>query len=154
MGIVCEIYRMPDSEIEELKKLNIDDVEEYLDEKFAWVDSEYHKQNDTVFSMDKGWGITRFLIQKCDNSPNNILTKLNERFVKSNDVKLISKELESIDIEDLKNVYNKEKLIANHVYHAKYEVHWEYINNWHLKLYKSGFKKASELNSGIAINYN
>ena len=154
MGIVCELYRLPDSEIEELKKLNTDDVEEYLDEKFAWVDSEYHKQNDTVFSMDKGWGITRFLIQECDNTTNKILDKLNERFVKSNDVKLVNEALESIKIEDLKKVYDKEKLIENHVYHAKYEVHWEYINNSHLKLYKSGFKRASELNSGIAINYN
>ncbi|WP_299339468.1 DUF1877 family protein [uncultured Psychroserpens sp.] len=153
MGIICELYRLSDSEIEELKKLNIDDAEEYLDEKFAWVDSVYHKQNDTVFSMDKGWGITRFLIQEYDKSPNKILAKLNERFVKSNDVKLINKELESIEIEDLKNIYNQEKLIENHVYHANYEVHWEYINNYHLKLYKSGFKKASELNSGIAITY-
>ena len=154
MGIVCELYRLPDSEIEELKKLNIDDAEGYLNEKFAWVDSKYHKQNDTVFSMDKGWGITRFLIQECDNSTNKILTKLNERFITSNDVKLIHEELALIEIEDLKNIYNQEKLIENHVYHAKYEVRWDYINNYHLKLYKSGFKKASELNSGIAINYN
>jgi len=154
LGIVCELYRLPDSEIEELKKLHIDDAEEYLGEKFAFVDSEYHKQNDTVFSMDKGWGIARFLIQECDNSPNKILAKLNERFIKSDDVKLVNKELESIEIENLKNVYNHEKLIANHVYRGKYEINWDYINNWHLKLYKSGFKKASELDSGIAINYN
>ncbi len=102
MGIVCELYRMPDSEIEELKKLTIDDAEEYLNEKFAFVYSQYHKQNDTVFSMDKGWGITRFLIQECDNSPNKILTKLNERFIKSDDAKLMNKALESIGIEDLK----------------------------------------------------
>ncbi|GAB5564277.1 MAG: hypothetical protein Wins2KO_13400 [Winogradskyella sp.] len=154
MGIVCELYRLPDSEIEELKKLNIDEAEVYLDEKFAWVDSDYHKQNDTVFSMDKGWDITRFLIQECDHSPGKILAKLNERFIKSIDVKLINKELETIGIEHLKNAYNQEKLIENYVYHAKYKIHWDYIDNWHLKLYKSGFKKASESNCGIAINYN
>ncbi|MEW7278515.1 DUF1877 family protein [Aquimarina sp. 2201CG1-2-11] len=153
MGIICELYRINDSKIEELKKLDHEVAEEYLDENYAYVHGKYHKQNDTVFSMDKGWGITLFLIQECDNSTGKILDKLNDRFIKSNDVKLINKILESIQIEDLKNVYDKEKLIKNHVYGAKYEVHWEYINNYHLKLYKSGFKRASELNDGIAINY-
>jgi len=77
LGIICELYRFPDSEIEALKKLNTYEVEEYLNKKFAWVDSKFHKQNETVFSMDKGWGITRFLIQECDNSKNKILNKLN-----------------------------------------------------------------------------
>ncbi len=154
MGIVCELYRISDSEIEELKKLNPGIAEEFLDENYASRYGKYHKENDTVFSMDKGWAVTRFLIQECDNSPNKILNKLDDRFIKSNDVKVINKMLELIEIEDLQRVYNQDKLIENHVYHAKYDVHWEYIDNYHLKLYKSGFKRASELNDGIVINYN
>lgn len=153
MGIVCELYRLPDFEIEELKKLDADDLEEYLDEKFAWIDSQYHKQNDTVFSMDKGWDITRFLIQECDKSLIKILDKLNEVFVRSNDVKLVYEELRSIRVEHLKAIYDQEKLINNAVYSATDEVNWTYINN-HLKIYKSGFRIASEFNSGIVINYN
>ena len=154
MGIICELYRLPDSEIEELKKLDVDQAEEYLNEKFAFVDSEYHKQNDTVFSMDKDWNIARFLIQQCDNSQNKILLKLNDRFIKSEDVKLVNEALELIEIENLKKVYNQEKLIENYVYRGNYEINWDYINNWHLKVYKSGFKRASEMDSGIAIHYN
>lgn len=154
MGIVCELYRISDNEIEELEKLNPDKAEEFLDENYASIYGRFHKENDTVFSMDKGWAITRFLIQECDKSPNKILSKLNDRFVKSNDVKLINETLNSIEIDDLKKVYNKKKLIENYVYHAEYDVHWEYIDNYHLQLYKSGFKRASELNNGIAINYN
>ncbi|GAA0728486.1 hypothetical protein GCM10009430_37700 [Aquimarina litoralis] len=154
MGIICELYRISDSKIEELKKLDPDIAEEFLDENYAYIYGKYHKQNDTVFSLDKGWGVTRFLLQECDNSSDKILNKLDKRFIKSNDVKLINKVLELIEIGDLKKVYNKDKLIKNHIYGAKYDVYWEYINNYHLKLYKSAFKRASELNDGIATNHN
>ncbi len=154
MGIVCELYRISDSKIEELKKLDPDIAEEFLDENYANIYGKYHKQNDTVFSMDKGWAVTRFLLQECDNSSNKILNKLDERFINSNDVKLISKVLELIKIADLQRVYNQDKSIKNHIYGAKYDVYWGYIDNYHLKLYKTGFKRASELNDGIATNYN
>ena len=152
MGIICELYRIPDTEIEELEKLNTDEIEEYLNEKFAWVDSKYHKQNDTVFSLDKGWSITSFLIQECDDTPNKILKKLDNLFIKSPEVKEMNRLLESITIDDLKSKYNQEKLIKNYVYRAKMKVNWEYIN-YHLELYKSGFKKAAEHKNGIAISY-
>ena len=154
MGIICELYRISDSEIEKLNKLNSEQAEEFLDENYASIYGKYHKENDTVFSMDKGWGITRFLIQECDKSKSGILAELNNRFIKSDNVKLINEIIKSIEIQDLESAYDKEKLIENHVYNAKYEVDWEYINKYHLKLYKSAFNRASELNDGIAINYN
>lgn len=150
MGIICELYRISDSNIEELKTMCPEKAEELLTNNYAYVYGKYHKQNDTVFSMDKGWAITRFLLQEC----NNKLEKLNERYLKSHDVKLIAKILENIKIKDLKNIYDQEQLIQNEIYRAKYEVSWKYIDDYHLKLYKSGFKRASEFNSGIVINYN
>ncbi|MEW7289388.1 DUF1877 family protein [Aquimarina sp. 2304DJ70-9] len=154
MGIICELYRISDSEIEELKKIQPEVAEEFLDENYASIYGKYHKENDTVFSMDKGWAVTRFLIQECDISTNKVLSKLDDQFIKSDDVKLIHKMLELIRIEDLQNVYDQKKLIENNIYRAKYDFYWEYIDNYHLKIYKSGFKRASELNDGIAINYN
>ncbi len=153
MGIVCELYRMSDSEIGKLEKLSYDDAEEFLDENYASIDGKYHKQNDTVFSMDKGWGITSFLLQQFDNSEDKVLNSLNQRFIKSDVTRRINSILKSVEIEDLIPYYDKTKLLENGMYGAKRDFTWDYIDKYHLRLYKLAFERASELNHGITLNY-
>jgi len=142
---------MSDADINKLSKLSYDDAEEFLDEKYAWVDGEFHKENDTVFYMDKGWDVTKFLIKKVDPSKNKVLNGLDSRFIKSKDAELINDVLEKISIDDLMQVLDTNEMIENGVYWAEIDEK-DYIN-YHLKAYKDGFKKASELKSGIVIYF-
>jgi len=151
LGTVCELYRMSDTDINRLSRLSHEEAEEFLDEKYANVDGELHKENDTVFYMDKGWDVTKFLLQKVDPSKDKILNGLNSRFIKSNDTELINGVLEKITIDSLIQVLDTNEMIENEVYWAEIEDK-DYIN-FHLKAYKAGFKKASESNSGLVIYF-
>ena len=153
MGIVCELYRMSDSEIEELKKLKPEVAEEFLDENYAYIYGKHHRRNDTVFSMDKGWGVTKFLLKKADFSTNKILNELDKKYIKSDIVKQINNVLTEITVDQLLDLCDPNELIQKDVYRAEIGKSKENIK-YHFELYKAGFKKAAELNNGIVINYN
>ena len=150
MGIVCELYRLSDANIEELQKLSSEVIEEFLTENYACVDGIHHKQNDTVFSMDKGWDVTKFLLKKTDFSRNKILNELDNQYIKSNLVKQIHQVLTDITIDQLLDLCDPNELIQNKVYRADIGKNKAYIE-YHLNVFKAGFKKAAELNSGIVI---
>ena len=152
MGIVCELYRISDSEIEKLTKLKPEIAEEFLDENYSWVEGKLHSIDNTVFSMSKGWDITKFLLKKADFSTYKILTELDGKYIKSDKAKEVNKVLNKITIEQLMDLYDQIELIENDVYRAEVEKNKEYIE-YHLNYYKSAFKKASELNDGIVIHY-
>lgn len=151
MGLVCELYRVSDVDIDELSQLSYEELEDFLDENYAWVDGKQHYQNDIVFSMDKGWDIIKFLLKKVTYPKNTILNRLDERFVKSKEAKLIYDIIKDITIDDLMQVLNTAEMIEKKVYKA--EISDKKYINYHLETYKAGFKKASEFNSGIIIHF-
>lgn len=149
---------MSDSKIEELKKMETEIEEEFLDDLYANVLGECHKENDTVFSMDKGWDITRFLIKQKDDSGDKFLQALDHKYIKSDQVKRIYVLLNKITNEQIKDICNRKLMVENQVYLAKRLENWNEANFWnyilpHLEIYKGAFKKASELNHGIVFNF-
>ena len=144
---------MSDSDIEKLEKLKPEVAEEFLDENYAYIYGKYHEQFDTVFSMDKGWDITKFLLKKADFSTNKILTELDKKYIKSDLVKQINHILNEITIERLMELCEPNELIENNIYRGEVGKNKKYIE-YHFDLYKAGFNKAAELNDGIVINYN
>ncbi|MFI0431222.1 DUF1877 family protein [Mariniflexile sp. HMF6888] len=159
MGIVCELYRMSDSKIEELKKIESEVAEEFLDENFASIFGKYHKENDTVFSMDKGWDITRSLIKQKDDTKDKFLKILDSKYIESGKVKRVNELLCGISNDGIKEVCDRKLMAENQVYLAKRLENWNETNFWnyilpHLDTYKKAFKKASELNHGIVFHFN
>ena len=143
---------MSDDAIDELAKLDDESAENYLDENYAYVYGRYHSQGDTVFSMDKGWDVTRYLLKKVDPSENKILHKLDDKHIHSQFVKEIDNILEGIEIENLISQFNIDELRLNRVYRAESGSSDQYIEG-HLNCYKQGFKRASEMNHGIVIHF-
>lgn len=159
MGIVCELYRIADSRIEELKKMDSEIAEEFLDEHFANIYGKYHKENDTIFSMDKGWDIARFLIKKKDDSEDKFLQILDTKFIESDKAKRVNLLLDKIINEQIKDACDRTLMSKNQIYLAKRLEDWDETNFWnyifpHLETYKKAFRKASELNEGIVFNFN
>ena len=158
MGIVCELYRISDSEIEELKKLNAEAAEEFLDENYAYIYGKYHRQNDTVFSMDKGWDITRFLIKQKDNTEDKFLNILDSKYIESGKAKRVNELLCGINDDGIKEVCDRKLMTEKQVYLAKRLEDWTEPNFWnyilpHLETYKKAFQKAVELNHGIVFHF-
>ena len=152
MGIVCELYRIPDSEIEKLEKKNSFDLEEFLAENYSWVYGKMHKSDDTVFAMDKAWDVTKFLLKRIDSSKEKVLDGLDKKFIYSEEVKKINLILEKIMIDDLMELTSEKELTENKIYRPNSINHKDYIE-FHLALYKNAFKRASELDDGIVTNY-
>lgn len=152
MGIICELYRISDADIDRLEKLDTNDIEEILIEQYTSIYGAQHQPGDTVFSMDKYWDITRFLIIQTERFPVDAAELLIKTYIHSEEVKFIHEALRSIEIHDLMRAYHRETLIANHVYRAEYDLNWEFIDSHHLKVYKAAFAKASEMNSGVVVD--
>ncbi len=155
--MVWELYRVSDNEIEEFAKMEHDELEEYLGENYSSITGKYHKENDIVFAMDKGWDITRFLLKKSDTTGDKILNALDKRFIKSGIVKRINVLFDSIINEKIREHKDMEEMIQNDIYLAKRLSDWDDTNFWgyidfHLKTFKSAFAKATELHHGIVIN--
>lgn len=158
MGIVCELYRMSDSDIGKLKEMNPDEAENFLYENYANTEGKYHKYNDTVFSMDKGWAIARFLIKQNDKSEDNFLKILDQNFIESENVKRVSSLFNTLESDKIKALCDRKLMVENRVYLAKRLETWTESNYWnyilpHIETFKKAFKKASELNSGIAFGF-
>ncbi len=157
MGIVCELIRIPDSNIEELRKKPFDDLEEFLDENYSNIDAEQHKE-DIVFYMDKGWDIARFLLMQNDPSKENLLKTLDQKFIKSDEVWQINNILHSINNGKVKQSCDRNSMIKKNFYMAKTLEHWDDNDFWnyiliHLETYKKAFLIASEQNEGIVVHF-
>jgi hypothetical protein len=148
-----------DSKIGELKKMQSEIAEKFLDDHYANILGEYHKENDTVFSMDKGWDIARFLIKQKDDSNDKFLQILDKKYIESDKAKRVNLLLEEIVNEQIKDICDRKLMVENQVYFAKRLESWNETNFWnyifpHLETYKKAFRKASELNHGIVFNFN
>ena len=157
MGIILELYRMSDSDIEELRKLNTEDQEEYLNENYSNIYARYHKEDDIVFYMDKGWDIAIFLLKDKDTSEDKILQALDGTYIESREVRSINTIFEVIINERIKDSCDREKMIENRVYRSNKlepwggDDFWRYID-FHLQTFKAAFARAAELNEGIVLN--
>nr|WP_299172877.1 DUF1877 family protein [uncultured Allomuricauda sp.] len=155
--MVWELYRVSDDEIEEFANMDFDKLEEYLSENYSFIYGKYHKENDIVFPMDKGWDITRFLLKETDSSKDKIFNALDGRFIKSDVVKLMDKLFLSINTDGLREYRDMKKMIENEIYLAKRLSEWDDENFWeyigfHIRTFKSAFSKAAKFEHGIVIN--
>ncbi len=152
MGIICELYRMSDADIEELTRVDPGIAEKFINDNYGNVYGKFHKQNDTVFSLDKGWDVTKFLLKKADFSADKILNELDKKYINSSNVKRMNNVIKQLKIENLLDLCDPIELIKNNVYRAEIGKNKENIE-YHLNIYKSGFNRASEMNDGIVINF-
>ncbi|MFC7773033.1 DUF1877 family protein [Flavobacterium sp. GCM10027622] len=159
--MICEFYRIDDKNITKLKNLSEDKLSEFLVENYSSVYGQYHKQNDTVFSLDKAWDVARFLLKTNDSTADKILDNIfGEPFdensyeiynyLLSDKVKNINQILLKIQIDDLYKEYDEEKMISQNVYKAS-GFHWTFIKQ-HIETISAAFKKAAEQNDGLIIN--
>ena len=128
MGIVCGFYRVEDEIIEELLK-KPESSQDWIDENYAYVFGKYHIENETVFEVDKGWAVAKFLLKENDYTNHKILNSLdgeelnpNEydfpKYIKSIKVKEKSEILKTISEEKIREVFNVEKMQINNVYNS------------------------------------
>ena len=161
MGIVLEFYRLSDEKIIELKNQSEKLCSEYLDDNYANVLGKEHKENDTVFSLDKTWDVIRFLMIEADKTESKILSELygeslNQKsygdynFLLSKKVKAINIILQEIESKDLFEFYNEEKM-ENQMIYMTSGFHQDFLEN-QIKIVKLAFEKAANSNSGLIIN--
>ena len=127
--MILEIYCLSDEKIIKLKNQSEQSCAEYLEQNYASVYEKEHKENDTVFSLDKTWDVIRFLIIEADKTEHKILSgvygePLNEgfyngyNFLFSENVKLISQLLQKIHHEDLLRFYDEDEMKSQMIYNA------------------------------------
>ena len=161
MGIVLEFYRLSDEKIVALKNQSEKLCSEYLDDNYAYVFGKEHKENDTVFSLDKTWDVIRFLMIEADKTESKILSELygeslNQKFhgdynfLLSKKVKAINNILREIETKDLFEFYNEEKMENQMIYKAS-GFHQDFLED-QIEIVKLAFEKAANSNSGLIIN--
>lgn len=163
MGIVCGFYIVKDEVIEELLN-NPEDSQDWIDENYSSVFGKCHFQNDTVFEVDKGWAVAKFLLKENDFTNQKILNSLDgeelnpknydfPKYIKSVKVKEINEILKTISEENIKEVFDVKKMQLNNVYNAEYfdQTNWQFLM-LHINTIKEAFQKSAEKVSGIIIN--
>jgi hypothetical protein len=161
MGMILEFYRLSDEKIIELKNQSEKFCSEYLEENYASVYGKEHKENDTVFSLDKTWDVIRFLITEADETENKILSELygeslnkksydNYNFLLSKKVKVISYLLQEIQTKDLFKFYDEVKMENQMIYKAS-GFHQDFLEE-QIEIVKLAFEKAVSSNSGLIVN--
>lgn len=159
--MILEFYRLPDEKIIQLKNQSEESCSEYLEENYASVLGKEHKENDTVFSLDKTWDVIRFLFIEADETENKILSELygeslteksyeNYNFLLSKKVKVISHLLQEMRTKDLFMFYNEEKMENQMVYKAS-GFHRDFLEA-QIEIVKLAFRKAAISNSGLIVN--
>jgi Domain of unknown function (DUF1877) len=164
MGIVCEYYIIENEIIDNLKSES-ENAQNWIDENYSSVNGKYHIENDIVFVIDKGWAVAKYLLKECDITSEKILnsidgTEINKieydfpKFIYSEKVKEIYKMIETITEEKIRKVFNVEKMIENNVYNADFfdESNLDFLM-LHIDTIKNAFRKATENENGIIINY-
>ena len=158
--MILEFYRLSDEKIIELINQPDKASSEYLEKNFASVYGKDHKENDTVFSLDKTWSVIRFLFVQADNTENKIVSELygeslanksfGYSFLLSKKVKVINHLVQEIQTNDLFKFYDEVKMENEMVYYAS-SFHRNYIEK-HIEILKLAFEKAANSNSGLIIN--
>ena len=157
--MILEFYRLTDEKIIELKNQSEQSCSAYLEENYASVYGKEHKENDTVFSLDKTWGVIRFLMVEADKTENKILSKLygqsltdksDYNFLLSKKVKTISHILQEIQTKDLFKFYDEKKMENQMIYKAS-GFHRDFLEE-QIKIVKLAFEKAANSNSGLIIS--
>lgn len=160
MGMICEFYRLNDDEIINLKKLTTNELIDYLAENYANVYGEKHEQGNTVFSLDKAWDVTRFLIQESDPENLNILKNIygnsltetydGYSYLLSQEVNILNKVLQNIETKTIISFYNEDKMNEAEIYQYK-SFELGFIIE-HFLLIKLAFQKATNTKNGLIIN--
>jgi len=164
MGIVCGLYRIKNEIIENLLSES-EKAQNWIDENYASVYGKYHVENETVFEIDKGWAVAKYVLKRCGRTDENVLdhidgTEINKlnfdspKFIYAENVKEIYKVLEKITEEQIREVFSIQKMIEDHVYKADFfdESNWDFLM-LHINTIKTAFRKATEKENGIIINY-
>ncbi len=161
MGMILEFYRLSDEKITELKNQPEEVYIAYLQDNYAYIFGKEHKENDTVFSLDKTWDVIRFLIIQSDSTIDNRLSKIYGKpltnnsnnlvnFLYSEEVKSINSLLQETPIENLRQFYNEEKMEIQSIYKAS-DFDWIFLEK-EIEILKLAFQEASKKNSGLIIN--
>ncbi len=161
MGMILEFYRLSDEKIIELKNRPEQSYTEYLQDNYASVFGNEHKENDTVFSLDKTWDVIRFLIVESDTTTNKVSNELYGKplmensyngynFLFSEKVKILNLLLQQTQISDLYKFYDEEKMNNQSIYKAS-DFHWSFIEK-QIEIVKLAFQKSANSNSGLIIN--
>jgi hypothetical protein len=156
MGIVQELYRVSDSDIDMLINISPESAEEYLSENYSYVYGKYHLEGDTHFYLDKAWHVVHFLFLENDWSESKSLQYLEGTpltsdgtyFIKSREVKIIYNILFQIPIENLKNSVDIDRMEREKIYRFQSAKNWEHIEYYVNEMLKA-FKKASECGDGL-----
>jgi hypothetical protein len=165
MGIGCGFYRMNNDMVDFLKS-NPENAQAFIDENYCWAGGKYHIENDIVFDTDKAWDIAKFLLNKCDPTPNKVLQKLDgtkidprgdwdgSRYISPEQVKEVHGVLGQITFEKLVAAYNRQDMIDSHVYKADWfeDPNWDYIFS-HVDTMKKAFARAVETGDNIVIHF-
>jgi hypothetical protein len=162
MGLICELYRIDDTTIDKIvenPKWGFD----FIFYNYAEVGGPFHKENDTVFSTDKGWSIADYLIFQFAKSKRvevNVLGDKVEkgysgsdglRVIKSQEVKRINEIIRQIDLSTISKFYNREDTITNDLYRADLiEEVGDYVIS-HIAKIKEAYSKAAAENDGIVV---
>lgn len=157
MGLICELYRINDSLIEDILK-DPDWGYNYICEHYAWVSAPNHFTGDTVFSMDKAWNITKFLFLKYLATKGvhfDVLgQKANPKYsgsddlyvVKSKDVDFINSIIKDIEVEEIARYMNE--IEVQEINGSDWIETDDYLS-YHIKNVKDAYREAALHGQGI-----
>jgi hypothetical protein len=161
MGMILEFYRLSDEKITELRNLPERSYVDYLQDNYASVFGSQHKENDTVFSLDKTWDVIKFLIVEADTTVDKALKELygepltenyydGYNYLFSEKVKTINELLQEIQTKDLYSFYDDEKMERQSIYKTL-GFHWSFLEK-QIEIVKLAFQKAAATNCGLIIS--
>ena len=157
MGLICELYRVNDSLIDDILK----DPEwgyNYICEQYAWVSAPNHFPGDTVFSMDKAWNITKALFSKYLATKGVHFDVLGQKanfkysgsddlyVVKSKDVEFINSIIKDIEVEEIARYTNEIEVPENN--RSQWIKADDYLS-CHIQNIKDAYREAALHNQGI-----
>lgn len=161
MGTILEFYRLPDEKITALRNQPERSYIKYLQDNYVSVYGSGHKENDTVFSLDKTWDVIGFLIVEADTTANKALKELygepltenyydGYNYLLSEKVKTIYQLLQEMQTKDLYQFYDDEKMENQSIYKAL-GFQWSFIEK-QIEIVKSAFQKSADTNCGLIIS--
>jgi len=161
MGMILEFYRLPDEKITELRNLPERSYTNYLQDNYASIFGSMHRENDTVFSLDKTWDVIRFLIVEADATVDKSLKELygepltenyydGYNYMFSDKVKIIHGLLQAIQTKDLYSFFDDEKMERQSIYKA-FGFHWSFLEA-QIEIVKAAFKKSANTDCGLIIS--
>lgn len=159
--MILEFYRLSDEKITELRNQSEQFYIEYLQDNYAYVFGKEHKENDTVFSLDKTWDVIRFLIIESDMTIGKSSNKLygepltenshnGFNFLFSQDVETMDNLLQKTQTKDLRQFYNEAKMKRQSIYKTS-DFDWSFLES-QIEIVKLAFQKSAKSKSGLIIS--